>query len=97
MIKLFGKFALAGSICFVILQVIAKDDMPKKNEACAPIRAACEKAGYIEGGLAEGKGLYAQCMYPVLGLGEKGPAGKFPLPKLDKLVIEACKKTNPKF
>ncbi|HEY1095963.1 MAG TPA: hypothetical protein VGF14_01835 [Alphaproteobacteria bacterium] len=55
------------------------------NSPCAPVFEACQKAGYNQGGMKDGKGLIANCVKP-LDEG-KSVAGV----TIDKAKVEACK------
>jgi hypothetical protein len=37
-----------------------------KDHPCQRIEQACKAAGFVKGGAKEGKGLYANCMKPIL-------------------------------
>jgi N-acetylglucosamine-6-sulfatase len=62
---------------------------------CAQIRAACQSAGYVQGGVKSGKGLQVDCVQPLLqGMTTNAKTGK-PLPQVDPQLIAACRARNP--
>jgi hypothetical protein len=64
---------------------------------CMQIRAACEQAGFVQGGAREGTGLYVDCVRPItLGL-QQPPRASIPFPAIDPQVIAACRARNPNF
>ena len=65
------------------------------SAACKSIKEACEKAGFVEGGYKEGKGLWVNCFQPILQ-GKIHPDAKLSLPSVDSKQVEACKKAQPK-
>jgi hypothetical protein len=40
--------------------------MESSSHPCRPLKQACREAGFVKGGHATGKGLYKDCMMPVL-------------------------------
>jgi hypothetical protein len=80
--------ALAGPL-------YAQAAKPDANDPCAQIESACKSAGFHEGGSKEGKGLWSECIDPVM----KGhPAAKgAKLPGIDDKVVAACRAKHPTF
>ena len=67
------------------------------SSACAQVVRACATAGFGSGNGNEGKGLFTDCVDPVMQ-GRPQPHGAvIPLPKVDRQVIAECKRTNPEF
>ena len=65
--------------------------------ACQQIRAACERAGFKQGGAKEGMGLQVDCIRPIMqGTPQPRRAGA-PLPQIDPQVVTACKAQKPNF
>ncbi len=65
--------------------------------ACRQVRQACLSAGFVKGAAKEGKGLWLDCVDPVMqGVAKVNKAG-IPLPVVDPSVIAACKQEHPKF
>ena len=64
---------------------------------CKQVESACRTAGFHEQGEPEGKGLWVQCVTPVLE-GKPAPKGaKLSLPKIDEKTVAACRADNPNF
>jgi hypothetical protein len=69
----------------------------QRQTACGQIRAACEQAGFTQGGVKQGQGLQVDCIQPIMqGTPQRRRAAK-PLPQVDSQVIETCKAQNPSF
>ena len=63
---------------------------------CAPIKAACESAGFAAGQAKEGTGLYKDCIHPIMAGQQKSKSVK-PLPSIDPNVVAACKAARPNY
>ena len=64
--------------------------LAEKNP-CQPIRAACQAAGFVQGGGKTGAGLAKDCVEPlVAGTPQSGKASK-PLPSVDPTALAACR------
>jgi len=64
---------------------------------CAQVIAACQVAGFVQGGVKSGNGLQIDCIEPIMqGKAPEHKAGK-PLPQIDPQVVAACKVRNPRF
>jgi hypothetical protein len=63
---------------------------------CRQIRAACEQAGFAQGGAKEGSGLLVDCVRPIVQ-GTPPRSNAKPLPQVDPQLVEACKQRNPNF
>lgn len=58
---------------------------------CKQVADACAAAGFVVGGVKEGKGMYAQCVGPLVsGKPAKKPAA-IPLPNVPADVLAACR------
>ena len=67
------------------------------RKPCLTIKAACEKAGFKQGGAGEGIGLQVDCIRPIIyGAPQKSSAGLV-LPTVDADTVAACKAKNPEF
>jgi hypothetical protein len=65
--------------------------------ACRQIRAACEQAGFTQGGVKQGLGLQVDCIRPIMqGTQQRRRAGA-PLPQVDPQLVTACNTQNPNF
>lgn len=65
------KFALALLVLTLSVPAAFAKDTTKakevgKDHPCQRIQQACKAAGFIKGGAKEGKGLYVNCMEPIL-------------------------------
>ena len=68
-----------------------------RQRPCAEIRAACEQAGFVQGGAQTGGGLYVDCIVPILN-GRLQPRRAIkPLPEIDLQLVADCKAQNPNF
>jgi N-acetylglucosamine-6-sulfatase len=64
---------------------------------CAQIIAACQNAGFVQGGASTGNGLQVDCVRPIMqGKAAKHKASK-PLPQVDPQLVAACQAKNPAF
>jgi hypothetical protein len=64
---------------------------------CADIRAACQQAGFVQGGAREGAGLRVDCIGPIMQARPQRPKASKPLPQVDPQLVDACKARNPNF
>ncbi len=69
---------------------------PKGNGPCRQIRAACEQAGFKQGGLKEGNGLVVDCVRPIVQ-GTPPRPNALALPQVDPQLVDSCKQRNPNF
>jgi N-acetylglucosamine-6-sulfatase len=68
-----------------------------RQGACRQIRAACEQAGFTQGGVQQGMGLWVDCIRPTMqGTPQRRRAGA-PLPQVDPQLVAACSAQNPNF
>jgi hypothetical protein len=67
-----------------------------KEGPCKMIRDACEKAGFIKGEAKIGKGLWADCIDPIMQ-GTVAKKSVLPLPSVDAAAIAQCKQKRPNF
>ncbi len=63
---------------------------------CKQIKEACTKAGFIKGEAKEGKGLWKDCIDPIMQ-GTTAKKSVLPLPSVDPSLVAACKAKRPKF
>ena len=62
---------------------------------CEQIKNACTNAGFVQGGVSLGSGLWRDCVQPILqGTAQRHKASK-PLPQVDPQVVAACKAQDP--
>ena len=63
---------------------------------CKQIKEACTTAGFIKGDAKDGKGLWMDCVNPIMQ-GTTAKKSVLPLPKIDAKVVADCKQKKPKF
>ena len=68
-----------------------------RQRPCAEIRAACEQAGFVQGGSQAGDRLFVDCIVPVLNGRPQPRRATKPLPEIDLQLVAACKAQNPNF
>ncbi len=84
-------------IYLLSVMLLASGPLSRANEGpCKQIKEACEKAGFVKGEAKEGKGLWMDCIDPVVQ-GTTAKKSVLPLPSIDPSIIAACKKNHPKF
>jgi len=64
---------------------------------CEQIRAACQGAGFVQGGARGGNGLQADCIDPLMQGTPQPRKASRPLPQVDPNTVAACHATNPTF
>jgi hypothetical protein len=77
-------------------ETIAVQAAPRQRP-CAEIRAACEQAGFVQGGSQTGDGLFVDCIMPILKGRPQPRRATKPLPEIDLQLVAACKAQNPNF
>jgi hypothetical protein len=88
--------AVLGGFLVGLGAVVSVQAAPRQR-ACAEIRAACEQAGFVQGGAKTGDGLFVDCIAPIIrGTPQPRRASK-PLPQVDGKLVEDCKAQNPNF
>ena len=64
---------------------------------CEEIKRACLNAGFVQGGVKAGNGLWLDCIDPIMqGTAQRHKASK-PLPQVDPKLVTACKAQDPTF
>jgi hypothetical protein len=66
------------------------------GQPCQAIIAACQKAGFVAGGVSKGNGLQLNCVQPIMQ-GTTVTGSEKPLPQVDPQTVAACKQRNPRF
>jgi hypothetical protein len=66
------------------------------GQPCQEIIAACQKAGFVAGGVNKGSGLQLNCVQPIMQ-GTTVTGSEKPLPQVDPQTVAACKQRNPRF
>ena len=90
-----GILFLIGSSA-LLSSTIGLAQEPKEGP-CKQIIEACAKAGFVKGEAKEGKGLWADCINPIMQ-GKPAPAKSvIALPSVDATLISRCKEKHPTF
>jgi hypothetical protein len=96
-----GDFApcLLGltGLLMLSLPASAQPAPPARGDACNRITAACERAGFVYGGVKSGNGLLVDCIQPIMQGRLQPPQASRPLPSIDPQVVMACRASNPRF
>ncbi len=70
---------------------------PDAHEPCGQITKLCKKAGFLQGGAKAGKGLYTDCIAPIMRGTPQPPAATTRLPQISADVVAACRQKRPTF
>jgi N-acetylglucosamine-6-sulfatase len=65
--------------------------------ACGQITAACQRAGFVQGGAKAGNGLQVDCVDPIMSRATPTQNAGKTLPQVDPQIVAACKASNPEF
>jgi hypothetical protein len=88
--------AILGTFIVSLGAAVSVQAAPRQRP-CAQIRAACEQAGFVQGGARTGDGLFVDCIAPIMrGTPQPRRASK-PLPRIDLQLLSDCKAQNPNF
>jgi hypothetical protein len=68
-----------------------------KQGPCEQIVQACKSAGFIQGDVKEGNGLWVDCIDPIMHGGAQPAKAKIPLPSVNPATVAACKTKHPNF
>jgi N-acetylglucosamine-6-sulfatase len=90
---------LLTPICCLLLAVVltTPSAAPAAQDACAQIRAACQRAGFTSGGARDGSGLQVDCVMPIMQGAPQPKRASKALPQIDPQLVDACKESNPRF
>src|SRR5208337_3056640 len=81
---------LGLSVCFVSQAAVGQGP-------CEQIKSACKNAGFVQGGVSGGNGLWKDCIDPIMqGTAQRHKASK-PLPQVGSQLVAACKAQNSSF
>jgi hypothetical protein len=85
--------------CLVVVSITARygAQAAPRAPACAEIRAACQQAGFAQGGAKAGDGIVADCLRPIMQGRPQSRRASKPLPEIDPQLVAACKAQNPSF
>ena len=88
-----------GALCTIAIGLgtaFASQAAPVQGP-CGQITAACQRAGFVQGGAKKGNGLQVHCIDPIMqGTAQPQKATK-PLPQVDPQLVASCKLENPRF
>jgi hypothetical protein len=68
-----------------------------KEGPCEQIVQACKNAGFIQGDVKEGNGLWVDCVDPIMHGAAQPAKAKIPLPQVSSDTVAACKMKHPNF
>jgi N-acetylglucosamine-6-sulfatase len=84
-------------LCMLSVVIGAASDSRAAQGPCGQIIAACQNAGFVQGGAKLGNGLQVDCVQPIMqGKVVEHKAGKL-LPQIDPQLVAACKAKNSRF
>jgi hypothetical protein len=83
------------SMCGLCL-VLASPAAAVTPDPCQQIVQQCQSAGFVKGDWKTGKGLWKDCINPIVS-GAPPLAAKKPLPAVNPSVLSACKAKHPNF
>jgi hypothetical protein len=70
---------------------------PDDAHPCNAITSACKNAGFIDGGSKLGKGLWDECIEPLMHGTPQSKEAKLPLPQVSPQLVAACHAKEPTF
>ena len=88
------KTAIIATLSCAGFTAMAQQDV--KEGPCKQIVEACTKAGFVKGEAKEGKGLWKDCIDPIMQ-GTTAKKATLPLPTVDAATVTQCKQKHPKF
>jgi hypothetical protein len=85
-------------LCLVLCGVgqVSLAETTPLQDPCDAILSACKEAGYTAGGGARGKGLWKNCVEPIMQ-GQPPANSEQAFPSIDPGTIDACHQERPKF
>ena len=69
---------------------------PGDRGPCEQIAAACQAAGFTQGGARTGTGLQLDCIVPIMQGAPQPRRASKPLPQVDPQLVAACRSSNPR-
>jgi hypothetical protein len=85
-------------ICALTLfSVSAFADEPKVEGPCKTVMDACQSAGFVKNEAKDGKGLWVDCIDPIMQGTAQPAKATIKLPTVDAGTVAACKAKHPKF
>ncbi len=65
--------------------------------ACREVEGACRHAGFVDKGSGQGKGLWSECIEPIMQGRPQSKGAKLPLPKVSAQVVSTCRSEDPSY
>jgi hypothetical protein len=90
------KMKFTFIVLFLTLTSLAFAEKLPKDPNCAQVYQACQNAGFVVGEAKIGKGLWKDCVDPIMQ-GTTAKTATLPLPSVSAQVVSACKAHHPKF
>ena|SRR6185437_6623853 len=91
------KFLIPMMIVAAFTLTAYADNSPNAaKHPCEQIRDACVSAGFVKNDAKVGKGLWVDCINPIIQ-GTTAKKSVLALPTVDPSVVTACKTKRPKF
>ena len=94
-----AKLALVSATATLVGSALSFAQTPAGGGTgpCEQIVQTCEKAGFVKGEAKEGKGLWVDCIKPIMQ-GKPAPQKSvMPLPTVDPNLVAQCKAKHPNF
>jgi hypothetical protein len=89
---------IAAFFTLVIGSAVPSTAQPARDRGpCGEITAACQSAGFTQGGIRDGTGLLADCIVPIMQGTAQPRQARNPLPQVDPKLVADCKASNPRF
>jgi len=94
----FMSIEIASACLLVIVLTGPASAQSAANQGpCGQILAACRDAGFTQGGVRAGTGLFADCVVPIVQGMPQPRRARTPLPQVDPQLVAECKASNPRF
>jgi hypothetical protein len=90
---------LASLVALTLASIAFADDTATIPPSCKRIEEACLKAGFIQGAVKKGDGLWADCIDPIMHGMTTVPGATKPLPEIEKVneLVAHCRARAPKW
>jgi hypothetical protein len=95
-------WSLSAASCLLsvtmAVPLLAQTPAPKEGtNPCWQVEGVCKKAGFIDKGTNVGKGLWSDCIEPIMQGKPQTKAAKLPLPEVSPQLVAACKAKDPSY
>jgi len=91
---------MKNSILLIALMISSSafaDTVAPKEGPCKTIHDACTAAGFVKGDAKDGKGLWVDCIDPIMQGTAQPAKAVIKLPAVDAAQVAACKAKHPNF